>query len=146
MSVGGGGRLGPAWLSVAPGGGGSDGATHGGGHGASGASLPGMTDQGYDGARLTDLRVERRDSGVVTVTLALPDRRNMMSAAMTESWGRAMAGLRADPSVRAVVVTGEGSAFCSGGDVSWIGATPDASVDELRERNVAVLPRLACDS
>ncbi len=93
-----------------------------------------MTDQGYDDARLTDLRVERRDSGVVLVTLALPDRRNMMSAAMTASWGEAMAGLRADPSVRVVVVTGEGSAFCSGGDVSWIGDTPDASIDELRER------------
>jgi enoyl-CoA hydratase len=93
-----------------------------------------MTDQAYDDARLTDLRVERRDSGVVLVTLALPDRRNMMSAAMTASWGSVMASLREDPSVRAVVVTGEGSAFCSGGDVSWIGASPDASVDELRER------------
>ena len=101
---------------------------------AAGASLPAMADQGYDGAGLADLRVERRDSGVVTLTLALPDRRNMMSAAMTASWGEAMAGLRADPSVRAVVVTGEGSAFCSGGDVSWIGESPDASVDELRER------------
>jgi enoyl-CoA hydratase/carnithine racemase len=101
---------------------------------ALGASLPGMADQEYDGAGLTDLRVERRDSGVVIVTLALPDRRNMMSAAMTESWGLAMAGLRADPSVRAVVVTGEGSAFCSGGDVSWIGESPDATVDELRAR------------
>ena len=113
-----------------------------------GASLPAMADEGYggaghpsdradavyDGADLTDLRVERRDGGVVTLTLALPERRNMMSAAMTASWGEAMAGLRADPSVRVVVVTGEGSAFCSGGDVSWIGATPEASVDELRLR------------
>jgi enoyl-CoA hydratase len=93
-----------------------------------------MADQGYDGAGLADLRVERRDSGVVTVTLALPDRRNMMSASMTASWGAAMAGLKADPSVRAVVVTGEGSSFCSGGDLSWIGDTPDATVDELRDR------------
>jgi enoyl-CoA hydratase len=93
-----------------------------------------MADEGYDGADLTDLRIERRDSGVVTITLALPERRNMMSAAMTASWGQAIAGLRADQSVRVVVVTGEGSAFCSGGDVSWIGATPDASVDELRSR------------
>jgi enoyl-CoA hydratase len=91
-------------------------------------------DPAYDGAGLTDLRVERRHGGVVMLTLALPERRNMMSAAMTASWGEAMAGLRADPSVRAVVVTGEGSAFCSGGDVSWIGATPDASVAELRAR------------
>jgi enoyl-CoA hydratase/carnithine racemase len=96
-----------------------------------------MADQGYDGTGLADLQMERRDSGVVTLTLSLPDRRNMMSAAMTASWGAAMAGLRADPSVRAVVVTGAGSAFCSGGDVSWIGATPEASVDELRQRMLA---------
>ena len=39
-----------------------------------------------------DLRVERPVDGVdgvVLVTLDLPDRRNMMSAAMTASWGRA---------------------------------------------------------
>src|SRR3954470_13244414 len=83
---------------------------------------------------LTDLRVSRPAPGVVLVTLDLPDRRNMMSAAMTASWGRVMAGLAADPSVRGGVVTGEGTAFCSGGDVSWIGAEPDATVDELRTR------------
>jgi len=83
---------------------------------------------------LPDLRVERRDGGVVLVTLALPDRRNMMSAPMTASFGSAMRSLRADPAVRVVVVTGEGSAFCSGGDVSWIGSEPDATVDALRTR------------
>ena len=83
---------------------------------------------------LADLRVSRPSPGVVLVTLDLPDRRNMMSGPMTASWGRVMAGLRADPDVRAVVVTGEGSAFCSGGDVSWIGAEPDATVDALRAR------------
>lgn len=87
-----------------------------------------------------DLRVERPldgAEGVVLVTLDLPERRNMMSAAMTASWGRAMAELRADASVRAVVVTGAGSAFCAGGDLSWIGAEPDASVAELRTRMLA---------
>ncbi len=83
---------------------------------------------------LVDLRVSRPSPGVALVTLDLPDRRNMMSAPMTASWGRVMAGLRADADVRAVVVTGEGSAFCSGGDVSWIGAEPDATVDALRAR------------
>jgi len=83
---------------------------------------------------LADLRVERRAGGVVLVTLDLPDRRNAMSAAMTESWGRVMAALRVDPEVRVVVVTGEGSAFCAGGDVSWIGSEPGAAVDRLRER------------
>lgn len=81
-----------------------------------------------------DLRAEARGPGVVLVTLALPERRNMMSAAMTASWGRLMADLGADRGLRCVVVTGEGSAFCSGGDVSWIGSEPGATVDELRER------------
>jgi enoyl-CoA hydratase len=71
---------------------------------------------------------------VVVVTLDLPERRNMMSAAMTASWRRVMAELREDRAVRAVVVTGAGSAFCSGGDLSWIGAEPDAGVDDLRTR------------
>ena len=36
--------------------------------------------------------------------------------------------------LRAVVVTGEGSAFCSGGNTSWIASEPDATVDQLRTR------------
>jgi enoyl-CoA hydratase/carnithine racemase len=39
--------------------------------------------------------------------------------------------------VRAVVVTGAGSAFCSGGDTSWVAGEPDASVDRLRSRMIA---------
>jgi enoyl-CoA hydratase len=31
-------------------------------------------------------------------------------------------------------VTGEGTAFCSGGNTSWIASEPDASVDHLRAR------------
>lgn len=91
-------------------------------------------DEPPDGLLLADLRVERPDEGIVLVTLDLPERRNMMSAAMTDSWARTMAALRADRSVRVVVVTGAGSAFCSGGDLSWIGSEPDATVDDLRAR------------
>jgi enoyl-CoA hydratase/carnithine racemase len=80
------------------------------------------------------LLVERGDDGVVVVTLAYPDRRNAMSAPMTASWGRLMAELRYDRSVRCVVVTGQGGAFCSGGDTGWIGSEPEASVDALRGR------------
>jgi len=81
-----------------------------------------------------DVRIERGDNGVVLITLDLPARRNMMSATMTESWARLMSLLRVDRDVRCVVVTGAGSAFCSGGDTSWIGSQPDAGVDALRTR------------
>lgn len=72
--------------------------------------------------------------GVVLVTLDLPDRRNAMSEPMTRSWAAVMRALGTDRSVRAVVVTGRGRAFCAGGDFSWLGATPDAAVPELRAR------------
>jgi enoyl-CoA hydratase/carnithine racemase len=56
---------------------------------------------------------------------------------MTSSWVRAVDELAADKSVRVVIVTGEGSAFCSGGNTGWIASEPDASVDYLRTRMVA---------
>ena len=80
------------------------------------------------------LRVERPSDGVALLVLDNPDQRNAMSDAMTEAWSAAVAELAGDPTVRVVVVTGEGSAFCSGGNTSWIASEPDATVDDLRRR------------
>ncbi|MGI9157568.1 MAG: enoyl-CoA hydratase/isomerase family protein [Marmoricola sp.] len=85
----------------------------------------------------TQLRVERPSEGVVVLTLDNPDQRNAMSDAMTQAWVAAVDELVADRSVRVVVVTGEGSAFCSGGSTSWIASEPDAEVDQLRTRMIA---------
>ena len=82
----------------------------------------------------THLRLERPSDGVAVLTLDNPDQRNAMSDQMTASWASAVDELAADRSVRVVVVTGEGSAFCSGGNTSWIASEPDATVDELRNR------------
>lgn len=80
------------------------------------------------------LRVERPSDGVVLLVLDNAGQRNAMSDAMTASWVEAIDALAADRSVRAVVVTGEGSAFSSGGDLSWLASEPDAGVDRLRDR------------
>jgi enoyl-CoA hydratase len=80
------------------------------------------------------LRVERPADGVVLLTLALPERRNAMTTELTQAWADAVQALKGDRSVRVVVVTGEGRAFCAGGDVSWLAAEPDATVDALRDR------------
>jgi len=82
----------------------------------------------------TDLRLDRRTDGVAVLTLDNPGQRNAMSDAMTASWIAAIDELAQDRDVRAVVVTGEGSAFCSGGNTSWIASEPDAGVDALRDR------------
>jgi len=82
----------------------------------------------------THLRVSHTDSGVAILTLDYPERRNAMSASMTQAWVAAVAELAGDPNVRAVMVTGAAGAFCSGGDTGWIGGDPDASVSELRAK------------
>ena len=80
------------------------------------------------------LRLDRHPEGVAVLTLDNPDQRNAMSDEMTSSWVAAVEELAADPGLRAVVVTGEGSAFCSGGNTGWIASEPEATVDELRTR------------
>jgi enoyl-CoA hydratase len=85
----------------------------------------------------THLRMDRPSEGVVLLTLDDPGRRNAMSDEMTASWAAAVDELAGDRTVRAVVVTGAGSAFCSGGNTSWIASEPDATVDHLRTRMIA---------
>ncbi len=81
--------------------------------------------------------VEMSDTGVATVVLSYVERRNAMSAAMTSAFDRLLPALASDPNLRAVLITGEGTAFCSGGDTGWIGSDPDASIDQLRKRMMA---------
>jgi len=83
------------------------------------------------------LRLERPSPGVVRLVLDNPSQRNAMSDPMTASWVAAIDEIAADSSVRVVVVTGEGSAFCSGGNTGWIASEPDAEVDYLRTRMIA---------
>ncbi len=83
------------------------------------------------------LRLERPTTGVARLVLNNPAQRNAMSDEMTASWVAAIDELAVDSSVRVVVVTGEGTAFCSGGNTGWIASEPDASVDHLRSRMLA---------
>jgi enoyl-CoA hydratase/carnithine racemase len=85
----------------------------------------------------THLRLDRHPGGVAVLTLDNPDQRNAMSDRMTASWVAAVDELAGDRELRAVVVTGEGSAFCSGGDTGWIASEPGAEVDHLRSRMIA---------
>ncbi len=83
------------------------------------------------------LRLDRPYDGVAVLTLDNPDQRNAMSDEMTASWVEGVDELAADRSLRVVVVTGAGTAFCSGGNTGWIASEPDAGVDRLRTRMIA---------
>ena len=66
------------------------------------------------------LTVEHRGE-IALVTLQRPERRNALSIELRERLGEAFAELSSDDSVACVVLTGAGSAFCSGMDTTQFG-------------------------
>ncbi len=58
------------------------------------------------------------DAGVADVRLNRPDKLNAFDSGMFAALAEAGESLKADPAVRAVVLSGEGRAFCSGLDFS----------------------------
>ncbi|MDA0163105.1 enoyl-CoA hydratase/isomerase family protein [Solirubrobacter ginsenosidimutans] len=63
------------------------------------------------------LRTDTED-GVLTVTLARPERRNAIDGEMASKLRDAFEAAADDPGVRALILTGEGKAFSAGGDLS----------------------------
>lgn len=71
-------------------------------------------------------QIRTRDEGAARViTLHRPDRLNAWTARMRDELVDALAAAEADDAVRAVVVTGEGRAFCAGADLGTGGSTFD---------------------
>jgi len=65
-------------------------------------------------------RYELASSGVATLTLTRPDTLNSLTFEVYEELLQTFAALDEENAVRAVLLTGEGRAFCSGGDVNAI--------------------------
>jgi enoyl-CoA hydratase/carnithine racemase len=61
--------------------------------------------------------LEERRGATLILTLNRPERRNALSPSLSARLLDAMTAADADPSVRVVVLTGAGSAFCSGMDL-----------------------------
>lgn len=68
-------------------------------------------------SRYQTLLVEQDAQGVALVTLNRPEKRNAVSDQMHRELEDIFVDLAGDDAVRAVVLTGAGSAFCAGGDV-----------------------------
>ena len=61
------------------------------------------------------------DGAVAVVTLNRPDKKNAMLLAMRDSLADLCEQLNDRPEIRAVVLTGAGSDFCSGADIGEMG-------------------------
>ena len=80
-------------------------------------------------------------SGVVTITLNRPERLNALTFEVYDELGKTFRRLDTEPEVRAVVLTGHGTAFCSGGDVhDIIGVLVDRDYRGLLE-----FTRMTCE-
>ena len=69
--------------------------------------------------------------GLATLTLNRPDKRNAMSDDMRSEFIDALESISADKSIRALVLTGAGKAFCAGGDIEGMQRRLSAPAGEV---------------
>jgi enoyl-CoA hydratase/carnithine racemase len=89
----------------------------------------------------TSFLLEQDEHGIATITLNRPERLNALTFDVYRELTDLFADLREENSVRVVVITGSGRAFCSGGDVHDI-------IGELFSRNMEGLlefTRMTCE-
>lgn len=65
-----------------------------------------------------EVLLTHRESGVLTLTLNRPERRNAIDGPLWEALRAGFERARDDPETRVVVITGAGGAFCAGADLS----------------------------
>jgi len=70
---------------------------------------------------LDEIRVERSERGVVTVTLNRPARKNAIHQLMWEGLRAIFQQVRENEADRVLVITGAGDAFCAGADLGGTG-------------------------
>jgi enoyl-CoA hydratase/carnithine racemase len=80
------------------------------------------------------LLVDRRDSGVVVITLDRPGQLNALTVEMFAELGEAARDLGRDDGVRAVVLTGAGRGFCSGYDLADAEELPTLTAQGMLDR------------
>jgi enoyl-CoA hydratase/carnithine racemase len=76
--------------------------------------------------------------GIARIVLDRPERMNAFTFDMIDAWTAALQQCRTNDAVKVVIVTGTGSAFCSGGDIVEMGErlehTPEQRKSELFQR------------
>ena len=76
------------------------------------------------------LQVERDDRDVVTVTFNRPEVKNAFDSELMGKLADTAQALAGDQSVRALVLTGAGSAFSAGADLNWMASMAGYSYEE----------------
>jgi enoyl-CoA hydratase len=88
------------------------------------------------------LRTEQRADGVLLLTLDRPEKRNALSIELREALAQELARAASDDDARAIVLTGAGTAFCSGMDTTQFGGDR-AHKERIVETSVALFDAVA---
>lgn len=72
------------------------------------------------------VRIAVDDRGVARLTLTRPEKHNALSADIIDALADGARRLGSDAGIRAVILDGEGTSFCAGGDLNWMRAQFDA--------------------
>ena len=89
----------------------------------------------------SSFNLEIDSTGIATITLNRPERLNALTFEVYRELTDTLAAMKSEPTIRVVVITGAGRAFCSGGDVHDI-------IGELFSRNMEGLfefTRMTCE-
>lgn len=78
--------------------------------------------------------ISRREGAVLVLSNDNPQARNALSPELYAELALALAGAASDPGVGAVVLTGEGGHFCSGGDLRQLAKRRELPIEERRAR------------
>ena len=80
-----------------------------------------------------------RDSGVAILTLNRPERMNGWGGGLAAGFYATLDRAEADPHVRAVVITGNGRAFCAGADMGDLNSIGSATVDNAGDADLSAM-------
>lgn len=100
-----------------------------------------------DYGKYKSIKVTRRGR-VLTISLNYPEKLNSIDAALHKEISEIFVDVRHDDSCDVVILTGEGRAFCAGGDIEWMQLSidqPDEFETTAREAKEIVFGQLDLD-
>ena len=78
-------------------------------------------------------------NGVSTIEIARPEKKNALTVAMYQAMTDALVAAKADPAVRAVLITGQPGVFTSGNDIEdFMTRAPGQGADSMEDRKSVV--------
>ena len=99
----------------------------------------GQADLAADSGAAQAVLYEARESGVAILTLNRPERMNGWGGGLAAGFYAGLDRAEADPAVRAIVITGNGRAFCAGADMGDLNSIGSATVESAGDADLSAM-------